>query len=106
VDEDATGEEKTGQAADIVEVINQGDLFVFLGWFALTCYFRHLQQVFKKAGIEVTSENKREVDRIIHSISGVEYKNCPAVWKEVKKRIAEDEDGFVSDLREAWNKRN
>jgi len=71
----------------------------------LTCYFRHLQHVFEKAGIEVTSENKREIDRLIHSIVDVNYKNCPAVWKEVKKRIAEDEEGFVSKLKEAWNKK-
>jgi len=40
----------------------------------MTCYFRHLQHVFRKAGIEVTSENKREIDRAIHDIVGVEYK--------------------------------
>jgi hypothetical protein len=27
----------------------------------VTCYFRRLKEIFKKAGIEVTSENKREV---------------------------------------------
>jgi len=70
----------------------------------VTCYFRHLQQVFAKAGIEVTSENKREIDRVIHSIVGVNYKNCPTAWKEVKKKIAEDEEGFVSKMKEAWNK--
>ncbi len=67
----------------------------------MTCYFRHIQQIFKKAGIEATSENKREIDRVIHSIVGVEYKNCPAVWREVKKRIAEDEESFVSELKDA-----
>jgi len=66
----------------------------------VTCYFRHIQQIFEKAGIEVTSENKREIDKVIHSIVGVEYKNCPATWRKVKKRI-EDEEGFVSKLREA-----
>ncbi|MDH5438286.1 MAG: hypothetical protein OEX76_05230 [Candidatus Bathyarchaeota archaeon] len=67
----------------------------------VTCYFRHIQHVFKKAGIEVTSENKRVIDRIVHEIVGVEYKNCPATWREVKKRIAEDEEGFVSKLKQA-----
>ncbi len=67
----------------------------------MTCYFRHIQQIFKKAGIEATSENKREIDRVIHGIVGVEYKNCPAVWREVKKRIAEDEESFVSELKDA-----
>ena len=71
----------------------------------MTCYFRHLKEIFKKAEIEVTNENKREIDRIIHSIVDVEYKNCPAAWKEVKKRIAEDEAGFVSTLKDSWNKR-
>jgi len=70
----------------------------------MTCYFRHLQDVFKKAGIEVAKENKREIDRVIHGIVGVEYTNCSATWKQVKKRIAEDEEGFVSRLKEAWTK--
>jgi len=67
----------------------------------MTCYFRHLQHVFKRAGIDVTSENKREIDSTIHVIVGVKYKNCPAAWKGVKKRIAEDEKGFVSELKKA-----
>jgi len=65
----------------------------------MTCYFRHIQHIFKKAGIEVKSENKREIDRIIHGIVDVEYKNCPATWREVKKRVAKDEEGFVSKLK-------
>ena len=68
----------------------------------VTCYFRHLQQIFKKAGIEVTSDNKRDIDRLIHRIVGVEYKNCPATWREVKYRIAKDEEDFISKLGEAW----
>ena len=71
----------------------------------MTCYFRRLQQVFMKAGIELATENKRDVDRVIHKIVGVEYKNCSATWMEVKKRIAEDEEKLVSNFREAWNKR-
>jgi len=71
----------------------------------VTCYFRHLRQVFEKAGIEVTSVNKQEIDRLIHGIVGADYKNCPTAWKEVKKRMAEDEEGFVSKLKEAWSKR-
>ncbi len=70
----------------------------------MTCYFRHIQQIFKKAGIEVTSENKREIDRVIHGIVGVEYKNCPAAWREVKKRLAENEEDFVSELKKVWTR--
>lgn len=67
----------------------------------MTCYFRHLKEVFEKAGIEVTSQNRQEVDRIIHGIVSVDYKNCPAAWREVKKRLAADEESFVSKLKEA-----
>jgi molecular chaperone GrpE (heat shock protein) len=65
----------------------------------MTCYFRHLNDVFDKAGVTVTKENKQDVDRVIHSIVGVEYKNCSATWREVKKRIAEDEESFVNMLK-------
>jgi len=65
----------------------------------MTCYFRHLKPIFEKAEITITKENKKDIDRIIHSIVGVEYKNCPATWKEVKKRIAEDEKSFVNTLK-------
>lgn len=67
----------------------------------MTCYFRHLQEVFQKAGVAVTKDNKREIDRVIHGIVGVEYKNCPAAWKEVKKRLAEDEEAFIKELKKA-----
>ena len=67
----------------------------------MTCYFRHLNEVFEKAGIEVTKRNRNEIDRIIHTIVGVNYKNCPAAWKEVKKRLAEDEEAFVSNIKKA-----
>jgi hypothetical protein len=71
----------------------------------MTCYFRHLQQIFKLAGIEVTAENKQEIDKIIHAIVGINYKNCPATWREVKKQISENEEVFISKLKEAWSNR-
>jgi hypothetical protein len=71
----------------------------------MTCYFRHLKEVFKKADIEVTPENRQEVDKIIHGIVGVDYKNCPAAWRQVKARVLEDEAGFVSTLKAKWNNR-
>ena len=58
-----------------------------------------MKDVFEKAGITVTKENKKDVDKIIHNIIGIDYKNCSATWKEVKKRIAENEEGFVATLK-------
>jgi ribosomal protein L17 len=71
----------------------------------MTCYIRHLKPILEKSGIEVTSENRREIDRIIHELVGVNYKNCPAAWREVKKRISDNEASFVSVLKEALSKR-
>ncbi len=65
----------------------------------MTCYFRHLNEIFEQAGITVTKENKKDIDRAIHKIVGTDYKNCPATWKEVKQRLAEDAESFVSTLR-------
>lgn len=65
----------------------------------MTCYFRHLKTIFEKTGITITKENKQDIDRVIHSIVGVEYKNCPETWKEVKKRMTEDEESFVNTLK-------
>jgi len=41
---------------------------------------------------------------IIHKIMCVEYKNCFAIWKEVKKKLADDEEGFVSRLKREWKR--
>ena len=67
----------------------------------MTCYFRHMKGVFERAGVEVTSGNKKEIDRTIHAMVGVEYKDCSATWREVKKRLAEDEAAFITRLKEA-----
>lgn len=65
----------------------------------MTCYFRHINRVFEEIGIEITKENKREIDQVIHKMVGVDYKDCSNAWREVKKRLAEDEDGFINSLR-------
>ena len=64
----------------------------------MTCYFRHLRLIFEQIGIEVTSSNRKEIDRKIHEMVGVPYSNCPAAWKAIKKRMAEDGEKFVADL--------
>ena len=54
----------------------------------MSCYFRHLKDIMQEAGIEVTPQNKRQVDEAIHRIMSVDYKNCSATWKALKKRVA------------------
>lgn len=65
----------------------------------MPCYFRHLKQILEKAGIEVTAENKREIDKAIHGFVGARYKNCGTTWKEIKRQLAQDEEGFISKLK-------
>jgi len=67
----------------------------------LTCYFRHKQMkdVFERAGVVITKENRKDVDRVIHSIVGVEYKSCPDTWRAVKAMLADDEGAFILELR-------
>jgi D-Tyr-tRNAtyr deacylase len=60
-----------------------------------------LQEAFKRAGITVTVENKREIDKAIHAMVGIKYKDCSATWREVKKRITQDDEAFISALRKA-----
>ena len=71
----------------------------------LTCYFRHLKPIFDRAGITVTKENRKQIDQIIHAIVGVEYKNCPVTWKEVKSVLLKDEEGFVLKLKSGWSQK-
>ncbi|MEE9488325.1 MAG: hypothetical protein V3W00_06405 [Candidatus Brocadiales bacterium] len=56
----------------------------------MSCYFRHMPDILKEAGVEVTPSNKKEVDRLIHSIVGVDYKNCSGAWKAVKGQRVEE----------------
>ncbi len=51
----------------------------------MSCYFRHLKDIFTEAGIEVTSQNRKQIDQTFHRIVGVEHKECPATWKRLKQ---------------------
>jgi hypothetical protein len=57
----------------------------------MSCYLRHMKDVLDKAGIEVTAENKKEIDRAFHKVAGVAYKDCPSTWKRLKQELAGDE---------------
>ena len=69
----------------------------------MSCYFRHMEQTLKAAGIEVTRENKKDIDRAIHKIAGTDYKNCSDVWKKVKEIIKEgteeEKEKFILKLK-------
>ena len=70
----------------------------------MTCYFRHMKEIFAELGLEVTPDNKRDIDKQIHKLLGVDYKNCSATWKEIKRRKEADEAGFMTALDSALGK--
>jgi len=57
----------------------------------MSCYFRHLQEIFDSSEIEVTKDNRKKIDEAIHKLLKVKYKDCPKTWKEIKERILMDE---------------
>ena len=68
----------------------------------MSCYFRHMKDVLAEAGVEVTQENKKEIDRIIHEMVDVDYKNCSPTWKGVKDHIKQDDTArnrFIETLK-------
>ena len=67
----------------------------------MTCYFHHMSHIFARAGIVVTKDNKKNIDQMIHELVGVNYKDCPAAWKAIKLRLAENESEFIAVLEEA-----
>jgi hypothetical protein len=69
----------------------------------MTCYLRHLGIVLVKADITLTKENRKQIGCIIQTLVG-ETADCPAVWKKVKQRLAENEAAFIAELKTAYQK--
>jgi hypothetical protein len=67
-----------------------------------------MRDVLEEAGVEVTKENKKETDEIIHELVNVPYKQCSPAWKGVKERIKADEKSeslFVKELKKRLGSR-
>jgi hypothetical protein len=64
----------------------------------MSCYFRHMEEIFSQAGIEITKDNKKDIDRAIHTIVDIVYKNCPDAWKKVKEIIKGDDEKKKTEL--------
>jgi hypothetical protein len=70
----------------------------------MSCYFRHLAEIFKEAGIEVTAENRRELDLAVHAAVGLSEKHCPTAWKRIKQEFLANEKKrrvLVRELKKA-----
>ena len=61
------------------------------GVIAVSCYFRHLKDIFAEAGIEVNASNRKQIDQAIHQFAGVNYKDCPSTWRLLKQELITNE---------------
>ena len=68
----------------------------------MTCYTRHLKDIFDKAGVEFTKENRKRADK--HFKKWLGKTNCPETWKELKKRLSDsaDREEVIKSLRSAF----
>jgi len=63
-----------------------------------------MDEVLRKADIEVTKDNRERIDEVLHRLAGTRYKNCPATWKEIKTMMKEDEASLVKKIGQEFNK--
>jgi len=72
----------------------------------MSCYLRHIKHLLAEVGIGVTPENKKQIDRAIHQIVGVSYKDCPATWKRLKEAIDDEQkrQELIKNLRNALHR--
>ncbi|MFW9845719.1 MAG: hypothetical protein ACFFD6_03140 [Candidatus Thorarchaeota archaeon] len=67
----------------------------------MTCYFKNSRMIelFDELGITLTKENRDAINEVLHDYLSVDYKNCAATWKMIRRRLKEDGDGFKERLR-------
>ncbi len=53
----------------------------------MSSYTRHLDEIFKRAGVEKTPENRDALDRIIREELEMERNNERDVWEIVREKI-------------------
>jgi hypothetical protein len=58
-----------------------------------------MKELFEDIDIEVTKENRAKVDEVIHEMLSVDYPNCAAAWKMVRKKLEMDGPGFKERLK-------
>ncbi|MEI7616100.1 MAG: hypothetical protein WCJ54_05235 [Actinomycetota bacterium] len=64
----------------------------------MSCYFRHMEDIFSQAGINITKDNKKDIDRAIHKIVEIDYKNCSDAWKKIKEIIKGNDETKKAEL--------
>jgi hypothetical protein len=58
-----------------------------------------MKELLSDIEVEPTKENMKKVDEILHDILSVEYPNCAATWKMLRKKLEYDAEGFKERLK-------
>lgn len=67
----------------------------------MSCYFNQFKDLFAEAGIEVNKENKKALDKLIHQLVDVEYKNCSLTRRKLKELVTEKHQQIVAQLKKS-----
>ena len=67
----------------------------------MTCYFKNsrMKELLRDVEVEATKENIKKVDEILHEMLSVDYPNCAATWKMLRKKLDYDAEGFKERLK-------
>ena len=57
----------------------------------MSCYTRHLSDIFEKLGVENSKDNRKIMDKSIRKILKTD-KPCPEVWKQLKLILGDDKN--------------
>jgi hypothetical protein len=57
----------------------------------MSCYVRHLTELFAQEGLEYNKPNRQKVDKKIRALLELPREDCPVVWKRVKPMLADAE---------------
>jgi hypothetical protein len=58
-----------------------------------------MKELLSDIEVEPTKENMKKVDEILHDMLSVDYPNCAATWKMLRKKLEYDAEGFKERLK-------
>jgi hypothetical protein len=71
----------------------------------MSCYTRHLIDVFETLGVENSKDNRKTMDKAMRKILKTD-KPCSEVWKQLKNILADEEkkNNLVGKLKKGFFK--
>ena len=68
----------------------------------MTCYFKNsrMKELLVEIEAEPTKENIQVVNEVLHEMLSVDYPNCAATWKMLRKKLKYDAKGFTERLKD------